>query len=86
VSSSRQTGRRDDTPGKRPIGIKGRGLARTARSNRPAGGLSALRGAAFHVTLSGVGWFAAAALLFTVFMYGLAEAISIRLFSRSAVS
>jgi ABC-2 type transport system permease protein len=41
-------------------------------------GLSALRGAAFHITLSGVGWFAAAALLFTVFMYGLAEALASR--------
>src|SRR5947199_753333 len=28
-------------------------------------GLSALRGGSFHVTLAGVGWFAAAALLFT---------------------
>jgi ABC-2 type transport system permease protein len=41
-------------------------------------GLSALRGASFHITLSGVGWFAAAGLLFTVFMYGLAEALASR--------
>ncbi len=41
-------------------------------------GLSALRGASFHITVSGVAWFAAAALLFTVFMYGLAEALASR--------
>jgi ABC-2 type transport system permease protein len=41
-------------------------------------GLSALRGGSFHVTTSGVAWFAAAVLLFTVFMYGLAEAIASR--------
>jgi ABC-2 type transport system permease protein len=40
--------------------------------------LSALRGASFHIVLSGVAWFAAAALLFTVFMYGLAEALASR--------
>src|SRR6201994_1405602 len=32
-------------------------------------GLSALRGGEFHVTATGVAWFLAAALLFTVFMY-----------------
>ena len=41
-------------------------------------GLSALRGASFHVTASGIAWFAAAALLFTVFMYGLAETLAAR--------
>ena len=41
-------------------------------------GLSALRGASFHIVLSGVAWFAGAALLFTVFMYGLAEALASR--------
>ncbi|MGO9974038.1 MAG: ABC transporter permease [Solirubrobacteraceae bacterium] len=41
-------------------------------------GLSALRGASFHITVSGVAWFASAALLFTVFMYGLAEALASR--------
>ena len=41
-------------------------------------GLSALRGGVFHVTASGVAWFLAAALLFTVFMYALAETVASR--------
>jgi ABC-type multidrug transport system permease subunit len=41
-------------------------------------GLSALRGGVFHITASGVAWFVAAALLFTVFMYGLAETVASR--------
>jgi ABC-2 type transport system permease protein len=41
-------------------------------------GLTALRGGAFHITTSGVAWFAAAALLFTVFMYALVETIASR--------
>lgn len=41
-------------------------------------GLSALRGGVFHITADGVAWFAAAALLFTVFMYGLAETLASR--------
>jgi ABC-2 type transport system permease protein len=41
-------------------------------------GLSALRGASFHVSVSGVAWFAGAALLFAVFMYGLAETVASR--------
>jgi ABC-2 type transport system permease protein len=40
--------------------------------------LAALRGAQFHITATGVVWFAAAALLFTVFMYGLAETVASR--------
>ncbi len=39
-------------------------------------GLSAIRGGAFHITGAGVGWFVAAALLFTVFMYGIAETLA----------
>jgi ABC-2 type transport system permease protein len=39
-------------------------------------GLSALRGASFHITLAGAGWFAGATVLFTVFMYGVAEALA----------
>jgi ABC-type multidrug transport system permease subunit len=39
-------------------------------------GLSALRGASFHVTASGIAWFVGAAVLFTVFMYGLAETLA----------
>jgi ABC-2 type transport system permease protein len=39
-------------------------------------GLSAIRGGEFHITGSGVAWFAAAALLFTVFMYSLAETLA----------
>jgi ABC-2 type transport system permease protein len=41
-------------------------------------GLSALRGGAFHITAAGVAWFSAAALLFTVFMYALAETVASR--------
>ena len=41
-------------------------------------GLSALRGGVFHITGAGVAWFLAASLLFTVFMYGLAETVASR--------
>ena len=44
-------------------------------------GLSALRGASFHISASGVAWFAAAALLFIVFMYCVAEALASRVSS-----
>jgi ABC-2 type transport system permease protein len=39
-------------------------------------GLSAVRGGSFHITGAGVAWFVAAALLFTVFMYSLAETLA----------
>src|SRR5438045_1854737 len=39
-------------------------------------GLSAIRGGHFHITGPGVAWFVAAALLFTVFMYSLAETLA----------
>jgi ABC-type multidrug transport system permease subunit len=39
-------------------------------------GLSALRGGKFHVTGEGVAWFLGAAVLFTVFMYALAETVA----------
>ncbi len=42
-------------------------------------GLAAARGASFHIGLTGLAWFAAAALLFTVFMYGVAEALAARI-------
>src|SRR5881227_1530794 len=42
-------------------------------------GLSAARGGSFHISATGVAWFAAAALLFTVFMYGVAEALAARI-------
>jgi ABC-type multidrug transport system permease subunit len=42
-------------------------------------GLSALRGGVFHITAHGVAWFAGAALLFTVFMYGVAETLASRI-------
>ena len=42
-------------------------------------GLAAARGASFHIGLTGFAWFAAAALLFTVFMYGVAEALAARI-------
>jgi ABC-type multidrug transport system permease subunit len=41
-------------------------------------GLSALRGGAFHISAAGVAWFLGAAVLFTVFMYGLAETVASR--------
>jgi ABC-type multidrug transport system permease subunit len=41
-------------------------------------GLTALRGGQFRITASGVAWFAAAAVLFTTFMYALAETIASR--------
>ncbi len=41
-------------------------------------GLSALRGGVFHVTATGVAWFLGASLLFTVFMYALAETVASR--------
>jgi ABC-2 type transport system permease protein len=41
-------------------------------------GLSALRGGVFHITVTGVAWFLAAASLFTVFMYALAETVASR--------
>jgi ABC-2 type transport system permease protein len=39
-------------------------------------GLSALRGGAFDITVDGLMWFVGAALLFTVFMYALAETLA----------
>jgi ABC-2 type transport system permease protein len=42
-------------------------------------GVAALRGATFHVTASGVAWFAAAGVLFAVFMYGIAETLASRM-------
>jgi ABC-2 type transport system permease protein len=42
-------------------------------------GLSALRGGEFHISADGVAWFAGATLLFTVFMYGVAEALASRI-------
>ena len=41
-------------------------------------GLSALRGGVFHITTAGVAWFLGAAVLFTLFMYGLAETVASR--------
>jgi ABC-2 type transport system permease protein len=41
-------------------------------------GLSAARGGVFHITFAGVAWFVGASLLFTVFMYGLAETVASR--------
>jgi ABC-type multidrug transport system permease subunit len=41
-------------------------------------GLSAARGGVFHITGAGVAWFLGAALLFTIFMYALAEAVASR--------
>jgi ABC-2 type transport system permease protein len=40
---------------------------------------AALRGAHFHITASGVGWFAAASLLFVVLMYAIAETLAARI-------
>ena len=41
-------------------------------------GLSALRGGVFHITADGAAWFAGATLLFTVFIYGVAETLASR--------
>ncbi len=41
-------------------------------------GLSAARGGSFHITATGVAWFAGAALLLIVFMYGVAESLAAR--------
>jgi len=45
-------------------------------------GLSAIRGGSFHITGTGVAWFVAAGLLFTVFMYGVAETLASRVRSQ----
>lgn len=42
-------------------------------------GLSAARGGSFHISATGVAWFAAATVLFTVFMYGVAESLAARI-------
>jgi ABC-2 type transport system permease protein len=42
-------------------------------------GLAAARGASFHIGLTGLAWFTAAALLFAVFMYSVAEALAARI-------
>jgi ABC-2 type transport system permease protein len=42
-------------------------------------GVARLRGAHFHASAAGVGWFVAAALLFTVLMYGIAEVLASRI-------
>ncbi len=42
-------------------------------------GLSALRGGSFHIAATGLAWFTSAAVLFTVFMYGVAETLASRI-------
>jgi ABC-2 type transport system permease protein len=42
-------------------------------------GLAAARGASFQIGLTGLAWFTAVALLFIVFMYGVAEALAARI-------
>jgi ABC-2 type transport system permease protein len=42
-------------------------------------GLTALRGGVFHISGTGIVWALAAGLLFTVFMYGVAEALASRI-------
>ncbi len=42
-------------------------------------GVAALRGANFSISASGIAWFIAAAVLFTVLMYGIAEALAARI-------
>jgi len=41
--------------------------------------VATLRGASFHVSATGVAWFVAASVLFTVFMYGVAETLAARI-------
>jgi ABC-2 type transport system permease protein len=40
---------------------------------------AALRGAQFHISATGIAWFAAAAVLFVVLMYGIAETLASRI-------
>jgi ABC-2 type transport system permease protein len=42
-------------------------------------GLCALRGADFHISGGGIAWFVGGAVLFTVFMYGMAETLAARI-------
>ena len=42
-------------------------------------GLTALRGGTFHITTTGIDWALAAGLLFTIFMYGVAETLAARI-------
>jgi ABC-2 type transport system permease protein len=42
-------------------------------------GLTAIRGGQFHITVAGAAWGVAAAVLFTVFMYGVAETLASRI-------
>jgi ABC-2 type transport system permease protein len=42
-------------------------------------GLTALRGGVFHITSTGIDWALAAGLLFTIFMYGVAETLAARI-------
>jgi ABC-type polysaccharide/polyol phosphate export permease len=42
-------------------------------------GVAAVRGADFHVSASGIAWFAGAAVLFAVAMYGVAETLASRM-------
>jgi ABC-2 type transport system permease protein len=42
-------------------------------------GAAALRGAEFHIRASGIAWFVAAAALFVVLMYGIAETLAARI-------
>lgn len=42
-------------------------------------GLTALRGGAFHISSTGIDWALAAGLLFTVFMYGVAETLAAKI-------
>ena len=42
-------------------------------------GLTALRGGTFHITSTGIDWALAAGLLFTIFMYGVAETLAARI-------
>ncbi|MFZ0092166.1 MAG: ABC transporter permease [Solirubrobacteraceae bacterium] len=42
-------------------------------------GLTALRGGVFHITSAGIDWALAAGLLFTIFMYGVAETLAARI-------
>src|SRR6478609_8839786 len=41
--------------------------------------VAALRGASFHLSVAGMAWFVAASVLFTMFMYGVAETLAARI-------
>ena len=59
--------------------LRRRARARGVSGHRADRAVRRCAAASFHITASGVAWFVAAALLFTVFMYGVAETLAARI-------